>query len=48
MGCCAQKANLDQIAGVDSEFFMLTSLPTFENIHWAYNQLNLPDFPEDS
>jgi hypothetical protein len=26
---------------------MLNSLPTYENIMWAYEQLNLPEFPEE-
>ena len=43
MGCCVQRGKLDGVCNLESEFFMLNALPTYENIEWAYLQLSLPE-----
>ena len=47
MGCCVQRPKLDSFNTFEAEFFMLNSLPTYENICELYNMLALSEARED-
>ena len=47
MGCCVNRAKLDNFGNIDTEIFTLNSIPTFENIQQVYEQMDMPDIKEE-
>jgi hypothetical protein len=45
MGCCVQR---NKFENDEETFLFLNSLPTYENIHQAYQELQLPYISEES
>ena len=36
MGCCVNRGKLDSYGNYETDFLLLNSLPTYENIEYAY------------
>ena len=43
MGCCTTRMKVDEYSH-DSDFHIVNTLPTFENVFHVYNELHLPAF----